>query len=139
MKALKKMDVVKARVLRDGREQEINAEQLAPGDILLLETGALVPADGRILSESELSIDESPLTGESVPVEKDAAPLEEDTQVADRRNMVFKGTAITNGSGKVVVTATGMRTEIGNISALVSSAEAEQAPLDKKLQRLSQR
>ncbi|MCO6489686.1 MAG: cation-translocating P-type ATPase [Phaeodactylibacter sp.] len=139
MKALKKMDVVKARVLRDGREQEINAEQLVPGDILLLETGALVPADGRILSESELSIDESPLTGESVPVEKDAAPLKEDTQVADRRNMVFKGTAITNGSGKVAVAATGMRTEIGNISALVSSAEAKQAPLDKKLQRLSHR
>lgn len=139
LKALKKMDVVKARVLRNGEEQEIDAGQLAPGDILLLETGALAPADGRILSESELSVDESPLTGESVPVDKDTGPINEDTQVADRVNMVFKGTAITNGSGKVVVTATGMQTEIGNISAMVSSAENEQAPLDKKLQRLSRR
>ncbi|MCO6481108.1 MAG: cation-transporting P-type ATPase [Phaeodactylibacter sp.] len=139
LKALKKMDIIKAQVVRDGEEREINAEHLAPGDILLLKTGALAPADGRILSESELSVDESPLTGESVPVDKDTKPLGEDTQVADRKNMVFKGTAITNGSARVVVTATGMQTEIGNISAMVSSAEDEQAPLDKKLQRLSRR
>ncbi len=139
LKALKEMDVIKAKVLRDGQEKEINAENLVPGDILLLETGALAPADGRILSESELSIDESPLTGESVPVEKEAGVIDEDTQVADRKNMAFKGTAVTNGNGKVVVTATGMNTEIGNISAMVSEAEDDQAPLDKKLQKLSRR
>lgn len=139
LKALQEMDVIEAKVLRDGEEKEINAKNLVPGDILLLETGALTPADGRILSETELSIDESPLTGESVPVEKDAGAIEENAQVADRKNMAFKGTAVTNGSGKVVVTATGMNTEVGSISAMVSEAEDEKAPLDKKLQQLSRR
>lgn len=139
MNALQEMDKVMARVIRDGQEKEINAEQLVPGDIITLEAGALVPADARLFKTTELSIDESPLTGESVPVSKETDPIDEDSQVADRKNMVFKGTAVTNGKGKAVIVTTGMDTEIGSISEMVSEAEKEQIPLNRKLEDLTKR
>jgi Ca2+-transporting ATPase len=139
MNALKEMDNVMASVIREGEEKEINAEQLVPGDIITLEAGDLVPADARLIDASELTIDESPLTGESVPVSKETDPIEQETQVADRTNMVFKGTAVTNGRGKAVIVTTGMDTEIGTISEMVSSAEKEQIPLNRKLELLTKR
>lgn len=139
MNALKEMDKVMASVIRDGEEQEIDAEHLVPGDIIALEAGALVPADARLIEEAELSIDEAPLTGESVPVSKETEPIDEETQVADRKNMIFKGTAVTNGRGKAVIITTGMETEIGSISEMVSEAEKEQIPLNRKLEDLTKR
>ncbi len=137
MKALKKMDKILANVRRDDKELEIDAEELVPGDIIILEQGNMIPADARVILSSELSVDESPLTGESVPVEKDVAEVEEDTPVADRSNMIFKGTAVTSGKGEAMVTATGMQTELGNISQMVSEAEDEKVPLNRKLQGLT--
>lgn len=139
MNALQEMDKVMAKVIRDGEEKEIDAEHLVPGDIIKLEAGSLVPADARLLDVSELSIDESPLTGESVPVSKDVEPLDEETQVADRKNMAFKGTAVTNGKGKAVIVTTGMDTEIGSISEMVSEADQEQIPLNQKLENLTKK
>ncbi len=137
MNALQEMDKIMATVLRDGKESEIDAEKLVPGDIIRLNAGDLVPADARLLEVSELSIDEAALTGESVPVTKETAPLDEDTTVADRKNMIFKGTAATNGKGTAVVVSTGMDTEIGSISAMVSEADEEEIPLDRKLEQLT--
>lgn len=137
MQALKKMDKVISRVLREGEEQDINAEEIVPGDILLLEAGNLVPADGRIFEESEFQVDESPLTGESVPVEKSPQKVESDTPVADRTNMVFKGTSVSSGSAKVIVTSIGMDTEIGGISEMIGTTSEDSIPLNAKLKGLS--
>jgi len=137
--ALKKMDPLTTHVIREGEEEETNAEELVPGDLIHLEAGDLVPADARIVTVSELSVDESPLTGESLPVDKQADPLDESTQVADRTNMLFKGTAVTTGRTQAVVTATGMETEIGNISRMVGEAGEDEIPLNKKLGLLARR
>lgn len=139
MNALQEMDKVMAKVIRDGEEKEIDAEHLVPGDIINLEAGTLVPADARLLQVSELSIDESPLTGESVPVSKDVEPLDDETQVADQKNMAFKGTAVTNGKGTAVIVTTGMDTEIGSISEMVSEADQDQIPLNQKLEHLTKK
>ncbi len=139
MDALKKMDKITAKVLRDGNEKSIDANELVPGDIITLEAGMMVPADARLVEEQEISVDESPLTGESLDVEKNTEIIEEKQGVADRKNMIYKGTAITGGTGKAIVVATGMETEIGNISTMVSEAEEEQIPLDKKLHKLTKR
>ncbi|HYX05639.1 MAG TPA: HAD-IC family P-type ATPase, partial [Bacteroidales bacterium] len=137
MESLHKIDRISADVMLDGNRQDIDAEELVPGDVLNLEAGDLVPADARVFEASELKIDESPLTGESVPVEKTTDTLEEDTPVADRLNMVFKGTSVTGGKGKALVSGTGMQTEIGNISEMVSNASDENIPLNKKLKNLT--
>lgn len=139
MAALKEMDKIKADLFRNGQRQTIDAEELVPGDIIHLEAGAVVAADARILEEKELAADESPLTGESLPVNKTNERLLEETPVSDRTNMVFKGTAITNGTGKAVVTQTGMETEIGNISEMIGSAEAATSPLHFKLKVLTRK
>lgn len=139
MNALKEMDKITATVLRDGEEKEIDAEELVPGDVVILGEGNVVPADIRLFDVSELQIDESPLTGESVPVEKQTETVDEDTQTADRLNMAFKGTAVSSGKGKGLVTATGMNTEIGNVSEMVSSAEEESIPLNRRLSSLSKK
>ncbi len=140
MKALKKMDKTTAKVRRNGELTEIDATEIVPGDVIYLEAGMLVSADGRIFDESELAIDESPLTGESVPVNKTTDKIDKkDTPVADRKNMVYKGTAVTNGKGYFVVTATGMKTEIGTISEMVSSAGEEEIPLNRKLGNLTKK
>lgn len=139
LEALKEMDILYSRVSRSGTSKEIRAEEVVPGDVIYLEAGDLVPADARILSESELTVDESPLTGESIPVEKHTGELDPGTQLADRGNMLYKGTALSTGKAKAVVVATGMDTEIGNISRMVSGAAGEQIPLDKKLGKLARR
>lgn len=139
MKALKRLSQTQAKVRRDGQVQEIPAEQLVPGDIVLLEAGDLVAADLRLIEVSKLQADESALTGESVPVTKSTNPVEPDRPLAEQVNRVFKGTAITRGSGAGVVTATGMDTELGHISALAESAGDEQTPLEKRLDQLGRR
>lgn len=139
MTALKKLDTVTAKVWREGELNEIPSEELVPGDILFLEAGDLVSADARLISVRQLEADESALTGESLPVVKITDVLYQDTIVADRKNMVFKGTIITRGNGRAVITATGMKTELGRISTLVVSTKDDAIPLNKKLLRLSQR
>ncbi len=138
MDALKKMDRIQCRVLRDGKEKDIDAEQIVPGDILLVDSGDLIAADSRVFYTTELAVDESSLTGESVPVSKTIDAFEEEKGVGDRTNLLFKGTAVTNGFGKAIVYATGMDTELGNISDLVGGEEKDQIPLNKKLNKLTQ-
>ncbi|MFW5820181.1 MAG: cation-translocating P-type ATPase [Bacteroidota bacterium] len=137
MKALRELDKLKANVKRNGETREIDAENLVPGDIIVLESGDVVPADARVTFTAELEVDESPLTGESLPVEKKDEVLEEDTPLADRVNMLHKGTALVSGKATAVVTATGKDTEIGQISQMVSEEEKESIPLNRKLRKLS--
>lgn len=139
MEALRELGHVSARVRRNGEVQEIHAEDLVPGDIVLLEGGDVVTADIRLFEVSKLQADESALTGESVPVSKQVDTIEGEAELAEQKNMVFKGTAITRGSGEGVVVAIGMETELGHISSLVEEAEEEETPLEKRLDQLGQR
>ena len=136
MESLQKLTRVVTKVRRGGTRIEIPAEGIVPGDIIILEAGDLVSADLRLLTASKLQADESALTGESLPVSKSADALPEDTDLAERANMLFKGTMLTRGSGEAVVLATGMSTELGQISALIESAEEEATPLEQRLERL---
>ncbi len=137
--ALKKLDRLKAQVIRDDNIQEIFADKVVPGDIIDLDAGDIIPADARLIYSKELSIDESPLTGESLPVDKNTKKLDGEVELADRKNMVFKGTAVTGGKATGVVIATGKETEIGAISEMVSGEEKEKIPINRKLQKLSHR
>jgi Ca2+-transporting ATPase len=139
MESLQQLSKTKTKVRREGNVQEIAAEELVPGDIVVLDGGDLVAADLRLLEASKLQVDESALTGESVPVSKTTAALEGDLALADRKNMVFKGTAITRGTGEGIVVATGMDTELGHISSLTAEAKEEITPLEKRLDRLGKR
>ena len=140
MEALRRMGTAKAKAIREGNLNEIPAEELVPGDLIALEAGDVVPADIRLYEASKLKIDESALTGESAPVEKGVDPVEEaDIPLAERKNMAYKGTAVTGGSGKGVVVSTGMDTELGNIASMAEEAEEEETPLEKRLDRLSRR
>ena len=135
--ALKNMSAPHARVLRNGEEKIINASELVPGDIILLEAGDFVPADARLLRSVSLKSEESALTGESVPAEKDAnAEVKDGAPLGDRSNMVFSGCSITYGTATAVVTATGMDTEMGKIANLLSGETETQTPLQKKLSTL---
>ncbi len=135
--ALKSMSAPHARVIRDGKEQLINADRLVPGDIIHLEAGDFVPADARLISSSSLKSEEAALTGESVPSEKDAsAQVEAQSPLGDRTNMVFSGCSITYGTATAIVTATGMDTEMGKIANLLDSEEETQTPLQQKLAQL---
>jgi len=138
VRALKKMVVAKARVLRDGREVEINSEELVPGDIVFLASGSRVPADVRLLKAIELRCDESMLTGESVPVEKITQPLTEPNLTpGDQRNMAFMGAVVVNGRAKGVVVATGPRTILGRIARDVQELGVTKAPLQEKIDRFA--
>ncbi len=137
VEALKKLAAPKARVIRDGVENIIPASEVVPGDILALEAGDHVPADARIIEAVELKANEAVLTGESVPVVKEATVLKEDAPVSERRNMVFSATHIVYGRGKAVATATGMNTEFGKIARMVQTAEEEETPLQRKLNRFA--
>jgi Ca2+-transporting ATPase len=136
--ALSKLQVPQVRVRRDGAVHQISAEDLVPGDIVLLDEGDRVPADGRLIESINLQIDESPLTGESVPVDKGTAPIPGDKPVAvgDRVNMVFMGTAVNYGRGEIVVTQTGLKTELGNIAAMLLQVEEGITPLQRRLNTL---
>lgn len=139
MEALHDMGQTTTRVRRAGDLAEAPAEDLVPGDVVLLEGGDVAAADLRLVAASRLQADESALTGESLPVSKDPEPVSEATPLAERTSMVFKGTSVTRGSAEAVVVATGMRTELGNISSLVEGAGKESTPLEKKLDELSRR
>jgi Ca2+-transporting ATPase len=137
MKALKEMDVIKTRVLRDGKTEIIPAENLTLGDIVMLEAGDLIPGDGRLLVANQLKCDESSLTGESLPSEKNIEKLPKDTVLGDLQNMVFKGSSVMNGTGKAIITNIAQHTELGKISSLVDKSTETATPLDKKLAVLS--
>jgi Ca2+-transporting ATPase len=138
--ALQEMMVVTARVTRDSELVELPAEQLVPGDIVSVEAGDLISADGRLLTSATLEVDESPLTGESLPVAKDAGVVSDaDTPLGDRLGMVFMNTNVTRGSATFVVTATGMQTEVGHISEMLDAAEETETPLTRQLAELTQR
>ncbi|MDX1652193.1 MAG: cation-transporting P-type ATPase [Brumimicrobium sp.] len=137
MKALKEMDKVHSVVIREEDKVTIDSEKIVPGDILVLKAGDIVPADGRLMEVSNLELDESPLTGESIPVKKSVDAIGEEKQIGDRENCIFKGTAVTGGSGKAVMVSTGMATELGSISKLVGEQKREETPLNTKLNRLA--
>jgi len=139
MEAMEKMVAPKARVLRDGRDTFIPAREVVPGDILILETGDRIVADGRLLEAVDLSVDESILTGESTSVSKNINVFTAETPAADRKNMIFMGTYVTYGRGKAVVTSTGMNTEFGKIAEMVQEVEKEEIPLKLKLDRFSKK
>ncbi len=136
MQALKRLSRVSARVRRGGREATVEGEQLVPGDIVLVEAGDVVPADIRLVRATAVQADESTLTGESVPVQKGVDPVARGAALAERVNLLFKGTAITRGKGEGVVVATGMQTQLGQVAALTAAAEGELSPLEKRLDRL---
>ena len=137
MAALKRMSVPKVRVRRDGHVQEVSAGQLAPGDVVILETGNIVPADGRVIQSINLRVEEAALTGESEPVDKDPKlVLETERSLGDRRNMLYSGTVVNYGRGEFVVTETGMQTELGHIAGMIQSVDQEQTPLQQRLDRL---
>lgn len=137
LEALKDMTVPHARVLRDGREEVIDAKTLVPGDIIRLEAGDFIPADARLLHTSSFKSEESALTGESVPSEKDAgAAVKEKAPLGDRHNMVFSSCSAAYGTATAVVTATGMKTEMGKIAGLLEGEKEEQTPLQQKLASL---
>ena len=133
IEALQKMLSPKCRVIRDGREVEIDAAELVPGDIVLLEIGDRVPGDLRLIEAVNLKVDESALTGESVSVNKAVKSVPEAAPLAERRDMAWMGTSVTNGYAKGVVVATGMATEFGKIAKLTSEVKQTRTPLQKKL------
>lgn len=141
IEALQKMAAATTKVLRDGKVCEIPSEELTVGDVVLLEAGDAVPADGRIFESASLKIEESALTGESVPVNKfiKAIGLEgqKDVPLGDRKNMMYMGSTVVYGRGKAVITSIGMDTEMGKIAGALSSAKDEQTPLQKKFGQLS--
>jgi len=139
MNALKQMDVSVSKVVRDNSVVEIPSERIVPGDILLVEAGDIVPADGRLFELNQLEADESALTGESLPVAKKVEPLEKNVGIADQVNMIFKGTAIVKGNAKAIITGTGLHSELGKITSLVETAEQSVTPLEKKLQGLTKK
>lgn len=135
--ALKKLAVPTVKVRRDGQVREISARELVPGDIVLLEAGSLVPADGRLLESVNLRTQEAALTGESEPVEKNPRRLtRRDLPLGDRRNVVYMGTVVTYGRGLIVVTETGMDTELGHIAEMIQTVEREPTPLQRRLEQL---
>ncbi|MBE0627169.1 MAG: HAD-IC family P-type ATPase, partial [Burkholderiales bacterium] len=135
--ALKKMSAPNAQVIRGGHQLAVPGGEIVGGDIVLLEAGNYVPADLRLVESVNLKIEEASLTGESVPVEKDAKlTLDREIPLGDRRNIAFMGTVITYGRGKGLVTGTGMNTQIGLIAEMIQSFDAEDTPLQKKLEHL---
>ncbi len=140
IEALRKLSVAQAKVVRDGVSQIIDATEVVPGDILILETGDKVPADARLIEAVQLKVSESMLTGESKPVEKDTQFTGTDADVlGDRLNMVYRDTVVLFGRGRAVVTATGMHTEIGKISTLLQAQEAKATALNIELNALGKR
>lgn len=137
--SLKQLSNPNAKVIREGRKQEIPSREIVPGDLVVLEAGDMVVADGRILHNYSLQVNESFLTGESNNVEKQDGILEADTALADRTNMVYAGTLVTYGRADVLVTATGMDTELGKIAGLMNAAKERKTPLQESLDAFSGR
>jgi P-type Ca2+ transporter type 2C len=137
--ALRAMSAADATVIRDGERRSVPASELVPGDIILIEEGNTIPADGRLVESASLQVAEAALTGESAPVSKATDAIANDVPIGDRDNMVFSGTAATYGHGTAVVTATGMRTEMGRIAGLLKETRDEATPLQQELDRTGKR
>ncbi len=139
--ALQEIAAATSKVLRDGKMVTIRSDELVPGDIVILEAGDAVPADGRIISSASMKIEEAALTGESVPVSKHADALElgelKDISLGDRKNMIYMGSTVVYGRGRAVITGTGMNTEMGKIADALTQAQDEQTPLQRQLAQLS--
>ncbi len=133
--ALRAMSAADASVIRDGTRRSVPASQIVPGDIIIVEEGDTIPADGRVIESAALQTAEAALTGESLPVAKEVAVIAEEVPLGDRDNMVFSGTAATYGHGKAIVTATGMQTEMGRIAGLLEATAEEATPLQRELDR----
>ncbi|HSI97068.1 MAG TPA: HAD-IC family P-type ATPase, partial [Gaiellaceae bacterium] len=138
MEALRRLASARARVVRDGREREVDARVLVPGDVVLVETGAKVPADCRILHAVALETDESHLTGESTTVSKSADPVAGEAALGDRKSMLFAGTILTRGHCRALVVATGQETELGRIAQSVQEIGEPQTPLQRRMTRFAQ-
>ena len=137
MESLKKLTIPEAEVIRNGQKQMIPSINLVPGDIVCLDAGDRIPADGRIIESAALQVQESALTGESVPVEKNADNITNPkTPLGDRLNYLFMSSVVTYGRGKYIVTGTGMETEIGNIAGMIQGTKQSQTPLQKSLAQL---
>jgi Ca2+-transporting ATPase len=137
--ALQRMSAARANVVRDGARRRVPAAEVVPGDLILLEEGDTVPADGRLVECVALQTAEAALTGESLPTAKQVAALPAGTALGDRANMVFSGTAVTYGHGRALVTATGMRSEVGRIAGLLDTVAEEPTPLERELARVGRR
>ena len=137
--SLKAMSAPHARVLRDGRKIEIPAENVVPGDVLLLDAGDMVAADGRVLCSYSLQVNESSLTGESTSVDKTDRVPEGEVGIADRTNMVYSGSLVTYGRAEILVTATGMETEMGKIAGLMNATKEKKTPLQVSLDDFSRK
>jgi P-type Ca2+ transporter type 2C len=134
--ALRQMAAAHAHVLRDGERRSVDATEVVPGDIILIEEGDTIPADARLIHTAALQTAEASLTGESLPVAKEAAPISGEMGLGDRDNMIFSGTAVTYGRGRAVVVATGMRTEMGRIAGMLRNVQDQPTPLQKELDRV---
>jgi Ca2+-transporting ATPase len=139
MDALLRLDVSYASVLRGGRLLNIDAAQLVPGDVIEIDPGDRVPGDARVIDATDLRTTEAALTGESLPVSKSSALVDADTPLADRRNMVYKGTSVAAGTGRAVVTGTGVQTELGRVGTMVASLTETRTPLENRLDDLGRR
>jgi Ca2+-transporting ATPase len=139
VRALMALAAPETTVIRDGERQRIAAEQIVPGDIVMVEAGDRVPADARLIENANLHADEAALTGESVPVAKETQHIDGDVGIGDRRNMLFASTVATYGRGRAIVVATGMGTEVGRIAGLLEAAEKEPTPLQQELDRTGKR
>ena len=140
LEALKRMNAHMTVVIRGGGKQSIDAEQLVPGDIVLIEAGDMIPADARIVECVNLKVEESALTGESVSIEKDAnAEIDDKAPLGDQLNMLFSGCLITNGNARAVVVETGMTTEMGKIAGLLNTTKKERTPLQEKMDTLGKK
>lgn len=138
MQSLKHLVTPSALILRDGRQREVFAAEVMPGDLLVLKPGSYIAADSRLIDVHRLSVDESALTGESLPVHKTTGPVpDRDVPLADRVNMVYMGTLVTGGQGVAVVVATGRYTEIGKIQALAGEAQTPETPMERQLDHMS--
>ncbi|HET8976488.1 MAG TPA: cation-translocating P-type ATPase [Solirubrobacterales bacterium] len=136
MASLQAMAVPQANLLRDGRPAQVETREIVPGDVVLLEAGSHVPADGRLLEAHTLSVDESVLTGESVAASKGAEPVAPDAPLAERTSMAYSGTSVAGGRGTLLVTATGRQAEFGRVADLLSGAESKETPLQRRLNNL---
>ena len=139
LESLKKLSAPKAKVIRDNQKQTIEGRELVPGDIVILEAGDYIPADGRIIDAQTLKIVEGMLTGESEPVLKHNEKIDEDIGIGDQKNMVFSGSLVVYGRGIFIVTSTGMNTEMGKVANLLETAENKQTPLQQKLDEFSKK
>lgn len=137
LKALKEMTKALVKVLRNGKVSQVEADHLVPGDVVLLDAGDSIPADGRLIESASLRVNEAALTGESVPVEKELTVIQgEEVPVGDRKNMVFRGTTVTGGRGKVIITNSGMDTELGKIAQMLQEEPPDPTPLQRQLAEL---